>query len=67
MRHRSIQFFHLPVPKPRTDDAYFAPLAGLKLRNGRSASAAGTALHAPEPPVHLRPEDQRSWVASCRS
>jgi hypothetical protein len=29
---RSIQFFHLPVPKPRTDDAYFAPLAGLKLR-----------------------------------
>src|ERR1700739_3501744 len=25
-------FFHLPVPKPRTDDAYFAPLAGLKLR-----------------------------------
>jgi len=29
---RPIQFFHLPVPKPRTDDAYFAPLAGLKLR-----------------------------------
>ena len=28
---RSIQFFHLPVPKPRTDDVYFAPLAGLKL------------------------------------
>src|SRR5258708_19776773 len=28
---RPIQFFHLPVPKPRTDDAYFAPLAGLKL------------------------------------
>lgn len=28
---RSIQFFHLPVPKLRTDDAYFAPLAGLKL------------------------------------
>ena len=28
---RSIQFFHLPVPKPRTDDSYFAPLAGLKL------------------------------------
>ncbi len=27
-----IQFFHLPVPKPRTDDAYFAPLEGLKLR-----------------------------------
>jgi len=29
---RPIQFFHLPVPKPRTDDAYFAPLAGLKSR-----------------------------------
>jgi hypothetical protein len=28
---RSIEFFHLPVPKPRIDDAYFAPLAGLKL------------------------------------
>jgi hypothetical protein len=31
---RSIQFFHLPVPQPRTDDAYFAPLAGLKLKSG---------------------------------
>jgi hypothetical protein len=29
---RPIQFFHLPVPKPRADDAYFAPLEGLKLR-----------------------------------
>jgi len=29
---RPIQFFHLPVPKPRTDDAYFAPLERLKLR-----------------------------------
>ncbi len=29
---RPIQFFHLPVPKQRTDDAYFAPLKGLKLR-----------------------------------
>jgi hypothetical protein len=29
---RLIQFFHLPAPKPRTDDAYFAPLTGLKLR-----------------------------------
>jgi hypothetical protein len=28
---RSIEFFHLPVPKPRTDDAFFAPLGGLKL------------------------------------
>jgi hypothetical protein len=29
---RPIQFFHLPVPQPRSDDAFFAPLAGLKLR-----------------------------------
>ncbi|HXR92386.1 MAG TPA: hypothetical protein VN750_19115 [Steroidobacteraceae bacterium] len=29
---RSIEFFHLPVPQPRSDDAYFAPLATLKLR-----------------------------------
>ena len=29
---RPIQFFHLPVPKPRSDDAYFAPLEKLKLR-----------------------------------
>ena len=28
---RPIQFFHLPVPKDRTDDAYFAPLEKLKL------------------------------------
>jgi len=28
---RPIQFFHLPVPKPRTDDAYFAPLETLQL------------------------------------
>jgi hypothetical protein len=28
---RSIAFFHLPVPQPRTDDAYFAPLVELKL------------------------------------
>src|SRR5690348_12505331 len=29
---RPVQFFHLPVPQPRTDDAFFAPLDGLKLR-----------------------------------
>ena len=38
-RHRGagappIQFFHLPVPKGRTDDAFFAPLEKLKLRPG---------------------------------
>jgi hypothetical protein len=31
---RPIQFFHLPVPKGRTDDAYYVPLAGLKLQPG---------------------------------
>jgi hypothetical protein len=33
---RPIQFFHLPVPKGRTDDAYFTPLKKLKLRLGTS-------------------------------
>ena len=28
---RPIQWIHLPVPRDRTDDAYFAPLAGLDL------------------------------------
>ena len=28
---RPIQFFHMPVPKGRTDDAYFAPLDNLRL------------------------------------
>jgi hypothetical protein len=28
---RPIHYFHLPVPKNRTDDPYFAPLAGLQL------------------------------------
>jgi hypothetical protein len=27
---RPIQFFHLPVPKPRTDEGYFAPLKNLE-------------------------------------
>jgi hypothetical protein len=31
---RPIQFFHLPVPKGRMDDAYFAPLEDLKLQPG---------------------------------
>jgi len=31
---RPIQFFHLPVPKDRTDDAYFAPLEKLQLGAG---------------------------------
>jgi hypothetical protein len=31
---RPVQYFHLPVPKERIDDAFFAPLAGLSLRAG---------------------------------
>jgi hypothetical protein len=31
---RPIRFFHMPVPKDRTDDAYFAPLDRLRLRPG---------------------------------
>ena len=29
---RPVQFFHMPVPKGRTDDGYFAPLENLRLR-----------------------------------
>jgi hypothetical protein len=29
---RPIQLIHMPVPRNRADDAYFAPLSGLKLR-----------------------------------
>ena len=35
---RPIQFFHLPVPKPRTDDAYFAPLERLEASRRRPSS-----------------------------
>jgi len=31
---RPVQFFHMPVVKARTDDAYFAPLKNLKLGPG---------------------------------
>ena len=31
---RSIEFIHLPVPRDRTDDAFFAPLKSLKLPTG---------------------------------
>jgi hypothetical protein len=31
---RRIQFFHLPVPKGRTDDGYFVPLEKLRLKPG---------------------------------
>jgi hypothetical protein len=31
---RQIQFFHMPVPKGRTDDGYYRPLTGLRLGVG---------------------------------
>lgn len=31
---RPLHFLHLPVPRNREDDAYFAPLSGLKLHEG---------------------------------
>jgi hypothetical protein len=31
---RSIRMIHMPVPRGRTDGAYFAPLKGLKLKPG---------------------------------
>ena len=29
---RPIQFFHLPVPKPRTDEAFYVPLEKLNMK-----------------------------------
>ena len=31
---RAIDWIHMPVPKERDDDGYFAPLAGLRLKSG---------------------------------
>ena len=31
---RSIELFHMPVPRGRADEAYFAPLRGLNLKQG---------------------------------
>ena len=45
---RPIQFFHMPVVKARTDDAYFAPLKGLE------ASPGHRALSRPDPPQRRR-------------
>lgn len=40
---RRIDFFHIPVPKDRTDAAYYAPLAGWKRPSGDQS--AGTRLY----------------------
>jgi hypothetical protein len=59
---RSIQYFHLPVPKTRGDDAYFAPLADLVLRERTEvylglihyADAAGDAARLAAARKHVR-------------
>jgi hypothetical protein len=59
---RSIQYFHLPVPKTRVDDAYFAPLDELALRDGTElylglihyADAAGDAARLAAARRHAR-------------
>ena len=35
---RPIQLIHMPVPRDRSDDAYFAPLKGLRLKPGTELS-----------------------------
>jgi hypothetical protein len=59
---RSIGYFHLPVPKGRGDDAYFAPLDKLALRDGTElylglihhADAAGDAARLAAARRHTR-------------
>jgi hypothetical protein len=59
---RPIQYFHLPVPKTRIDDAYFVPLEELELREGTElylglihhADAAGDAARLAAARRHTR-------------
>jgi hypothetical protein len=67
---RPLSWIHLPVPADRTDDAYFAPLAGLRLppgaelhlglihpqdgAEGARARIAAARRHAPIPSVQRR-------------
>ena len=63
---RPIQFFHLPVPKGRTDDAYFAPLKKLKLAP-ETQLYLGLIHHddaEATPPASPRPAATRAWMAS---
>ena len=41
---RPIQFFHMPVPKARTDDAYFAPLEELEACAPRPSSISASSI-----------------------
>jgi len=60
---RPIQMIHLPVPRDRSDDAYFAPLTGLKLKPGtelclglvhHTDGAAGTRARLATAKRHVR-------------
>jgi hypothetical protein len=55
---RPIAFFHLPVPKPRTDDGFFAPLETLRL-------GAGTELYLGLV-HHADDEGNRTRLAAAR-
>jgi hypothetical protein len=55
---RPIQFFHMPVPKNRTDNAYFAPLERLRL-GAETALYLGLVHHAD-------PEGDAARLAAAR-
>jgi len=55
---RPIQFFHMPVPKGRTDDAYFAPLDNLHLQPETELYLG--LIH------HDDPEGDRAQLAAAR-
>jgi hypothetical protein len=55
---RRIDFLHMPVPRDRTDDAYFAPLAGL--------AGAGTFELYLGLVHHADPEGDRARIAAAR-
>ncbi len=42
---RPIQLIHMPVPRDRSDDAYFAPLKDLRLKPATAACASGLVHH----------------------
>jgi hypothetical protein len=55
---RPIQFFHMPVPKGRTDDAYLAPLDNLRLHPETELYLG--LIH------HDYPEGDVAWLAAAR-
>ena len=59
---RRIDFLHIPVPKDRTDDAYYAPLKDFE------AAAGNQALSRPAAPRRRcrRQEAHRRGAAPCR-